>query len=140
MGYFYGLLSALGYALNIVMNRKLPPQVSPLGRSFFQLLIAALTLVPFLDWNNIRVQSQDWPWLIAVGFVHGFLCLTLIIFAIRHLTAYEYGILAYLEPVIATLIGVMIYSEPMTPFQALGGSLIVLSGIAQIFLRQPDRS
>jgi len=38
-----------------------------------------------------------------------------------------------LEPVTATLIGVTIYAEPLTPLQALGGGLIVLSGIVQIW-------
>ncbi len=138
LGYFHGVLAALGYALFIVMNRKLPPQVSPLGRSFYQLLIAALVLAPFLNWNNIGVEPQDLPWLVAVGFFQGFLCLSLMIFAIKHLTAYEYGILSYLEPAAATLIGVMVFAEPMTPFQVVGGGLIVLSGIAQLALKKPD--
>jgi len=140
LGYVYGLLSALCYAMIIVTNRKIPVQVLPLGRSFYQLLIAALSLSPFLAWHNINLSLQDLPWLLAVGFFQGFLGLTLMIFAIRHLTAYEYGILSYLEPVTATLIGVVIYAEPMSLFQALGGSLIILSGLAQLWLARPDQS
>ena len=140
LGYIYGLLSAFCYALIIITNRKIPAQVSPLGRSFYQLLIAALSLSPFLAGHNIHLSFQDLPWLLAVGFFQGFLGLTLMIFAIRHLTAYEYGILSYLEPVTASLIGVVIYAEPMSLRQALGGSLIILSGLAQLWVAQPNQS
>ena len=87
----------------------------------------------------IEAFWHDLRWLIAAGFFQGFMALTLVIFAIRHLTAYEYGLLSYLEPVTATLVGVTIYAEPLTPLQALGGILIVLSGIAQILMWQTDR-
>jgi drug/metabolite transporter (DMT)-like permease len=101
LGYVYGLLSAFSYALIIVTNRKIPAHVSALGRSFYQLLIAALSLIPFLAWQRIQLPLLDMPWLLAVGFFQGVLGLTLMIFAIRHLTTYEYGILSYLEPVTA---------------------------------------
>jgi drug/metabolite transporter (DMT)-like permease len=139
-GSIYGSLSALGYALFIVSNRKIRPDISPMGRAFYQVLVATLlTLTPFLTGKTIEAPWQDLPWLIAVGFFQGFFALTLIIFAIRHLTAYEYGLLSYLEPVTATLIGVAIFAEPLTPLQAFGGSLIVLSGMAQIRVGQTDR-
>lgn len=140
LGYVYGLLSALCYALIIVTNRKIPAQVPPLGRSFYQLLIAALSLIPFLAGHKIHVSLQDLPWLLALGFFPGFLGLTLMIFAIRHLTAYEYGILSYLEPVTATAIGVTVYAEPMSLLQVLGGSIIILSGLVQLWVAKPDQS
>ncbi|WP_374088560.1 DMT family transporter [Methylomicrobium lacus] len=140
LGYVYGVLSALSYALVIITNRKIPARVPPLGRAFYQLLIAALSLIPFLAGHEFDVSLEDLPWLLAAGFFQGFLGLTFMIFAIRHLTAYEFGILSYLEPVIATLIGVMIYAEPMSPLQAVGGSLILLSGLAQIWASPANRS
>lgn len=140
LGYVYGLLSALCYALIIVTNRKIPAQVPPLGRSFYQLLIAALSLIPFLAGHKIHVSLQDLPWLLALGFFPGFLGLTLMIFAIRHLTAYEYGILSYLEPVTAAAIGVTVYAEPMSLLQVLGGSIIILSGLVQLWVAKPDQS
>jgi len=140
LGCAYGVLSALGYALIIITNRKIPAQVPPLSRAFYQLLIAALSLIPFLAGHEFHVSLEDLPWLLAAGFFQGFLGLTFMIFAIRHLTAYEFGILSYLEPVIATLIGVMIYAEPMSPLQAVGGSLILLSGLAQIWISPASRS
>jgi drug/metabolite transporter (DMT)-like permease len=139
LGPVYGLLSAVGYALFIVSNRRISAEVPALGRAFYQLLVATLIVTPFLAGKAIAAFWHDLPWLIAAGFFQGFMALTLVIFAIRHLTAYEYGLLSYLEPVTATLVGVTIYAEPLTPLQALGGILIVLSGIAQILEGQTDR-
>lgn len=133
LGYFYGLLAALGYALVIVFNRKLPAGIPPLGRAFYQLLAAALALLPFMDWHDFDMQIRDLPWLAGVGFFQGFLGLGLMIFAIGRLTAQEYGILSYLEPVIATLVGVILFAEPMTSLQVVGGILIILSGAGQIW-------
>lgn len=140
VGYAYGLLSAFCYALIIVSNRKIPPQVLPMGRTFYQLLIAVLSFIPLSGWHQLHVPLQDLPWLLAVGFFQGFLGLTLMIFAIRHLKAYEYSIVSYLEPVTATLIGISIYAEPMSLFQAAGGCLIVSSGLVQIWLARTKRT
>lgn len=140
LGHVYGLQSALCYALFIVTNRKIPADVSPSGRAFHQLLWATLSLISVLSANKMHAPLQDVPWLIAVGFFQGFLALTLMIFGIRHLTTAEYGILSYLEPVTARLIGMAVYTEPLTLFQAFGGSLIIFSGLAQISVARTGRS
>ena len=48
--------------------------------------------------------------------------------------ASHFPLTVHLEPVTATLIGVVIYAEPMSLLQALGGSLIILSGLAQLWV------
>jgi drug/metabolite transporter (DMT)-like permease len=138
-GCAYGLLSALAYAGIIVANRKIPPRVSLLGRAFYQMLVATLALVPFMVWKGIHVSLQDLPWLVAVGFFQGFLALTLMIYAIGHSTAHEYGLLSYLEPFTATMIGVVVFAESLTPLQGLGGILIVSSGIVQLLGGKSER-
>ena len=60
-----------------------------------------LSLIPFVTFANIKLAQADWYWLIGIGFCQGFLALTLAISALKRLAAQEYGMIAYLEPLIA---------------------------------------
>jgi drug/metabolite transporter (DMT)-like permease len=79
-------------------------------------------------------MPTDWSWLIGIGFFQGFLALSLAIAALQRLSAYEYGMIAYLEPFIATMIGWFVYAEVVSLEQALGCSMILLAGLAQVLL------
>jgi drug/metabolite transporter (DMT)-like permease len=139
-GYGWGILSAFCYALFIVANQKISPLVPSLTRSFYQLLFGTLALIPFLILTDtdIELVQTDWYWLIGVGFFQGFLALTLAIAALQRLAAYEYGMIAYLEPLIATLIGWFVYAESVSLGQALGCAMILVAGLAQVlFSRTP---
>jgi drug/metabolite transporter (DMT)-like permease len=73
-----------------------------------------------------------------MGFFQGFLAVTLMIFSIVYLKAYQYGTISYLEPVVASLAGLVLYDETITLQQALGGILILSSGVTQILLAVKD--
>jgi RarD protein len=126
-GFLWGIGSAITYALYIVFNRKIPAQIPALTRSFYQLLFGAVTMLPFLDASIQNVTLKDVNWLMAIGLFQGFLAISLFTFAVKHLKTVEYGTVSYVEPLIASLIGVFLYSESLTLFQ-LAGCLIVLSG------------
>jgi drug/metabolite transporter (DMT)-like permease len=133
-GYVYGLLSALFYALFIVMNRTIPRQTPLLVRAFYQLLAATVILMLASASASWQLTYQDVLGLIFVGFLYGFLAVTLMIYATRYLLAYEYGTLAYVEPLVATLIGVLLYAESLSGLQIIGCALIFASGITQVYL------
>lgn len=46
---------------------------------------------------------------------------------------YEYGIVSYLEPLIAALLGLFIYAETISLLQAVGCCIIFGVGIKQVF-------
>jgi drug/metabolite transporter (DMT)-like permease len=139
-GSVFGVVSALFYALFIVTNRLIPGEVTPLTRSFYQLLVGAITLAPFakISLEGIVSWRSEAFWIIAMGFFQGFLAVTLMIFSIGYLKAYQYGTISYLEPVVASLAGLVLYDETITLQQALGGILILSSGVTQILLAVKD--
>jgi drug/metabolite transporter (DMT)-like permease len=130
----WGILSGICYSLFIVANQKISPAIPALNRAFYQLLFGTISLIPFVTLANLKIAQTDWYWLIGIGFCQGFLALTLAISALKRLSAQEYGMIAYLEPLMATLIGLLLYSEWLSPGQALGCALIFTAGVAQIFL------
>ena len=134
-GNLFGLGAGLFYAVFIVTNRMIPAEITPFTRAGYQLLTATLVLLPFADLGSVAASgSTELLWTVALGFTQGFLGVTLMIVAIGHLQAYQYGTIAYLEPVVAALAGLLLYDETILWRQALGGFLIVTSGIAQTLL------
>ena len=134
-GYLWGIGSAIGYALYIVFNRKIPEEMPALTRSFYQFLFGSITMLPFLDASILNVTPKDMYWLVGIGFFQGFLALSLLIFAIKHLKAVEYGTISYIEPLVASLIGVVLYSESLTFLQFAGCAIILSGGMIQVIAR-----
>ncbi len=132
--YLEGALSAAFYALFIVTNRRIDPGIPPVFRAFHQLLFGTLTLLPVLVTTEVGFSRSDGCWLIAVGLLHGFLAITLMASALECLEAHEYGVISYLEPLVATLLGLLLFSEELSPRQAIGGALILLAGLARVLL------
>ena len=132
-GNVYAVLAALLYASFIVVNRRIPKAVCATNRAFHELLFATLTVgavLLLLDGSPFELW-EDLGWVLAVGFFQGFLALWLMIFAIEYLETYEYGVVSYLEPVVATFAGIIVYAESVTLYQGVGCAIILASGIAQ---------
>jgi drug/metabolite transporter (DMT)-like permease len=133
-GHVYGLLSAIFYALFIVINRTIPRDVPLPARAFYQLLSAALLLLLWPPAEPWHLRQTDVYGLIAVGFLYGFLAVSLMIYAMQYLKAYEYSTLAYVEPLVAALFGLLLYSESLSLLQVTGCVLIFASGLTQAHL------
>ncbi len=131
-GFLWGIGSAITYALYIVFNRKIPAQIPALTRSFYQLLFGAVTMLPFLDASIQSVTLKDVNWLMAIGLFQGFLAISLFTFAVKHLKTVEYGTVSYIEPLIASLIGVFLYSESLTLSQFVGCTIVFSGGMIQV--------
>lgn len=131
-GYLWGIGAAICYALYIVFNRKMPKEIPALTRSFYQLLFGAIAMAPFLDASLLSTSINDIYWLIAVGFFQGFLAISLLILAVKHLKAIEYGTVSYLEPLVAALIGFIFYAESLTLLQSIGCALVFSGGLIQM--------
>lgn len=129
-GLLLAALAGLAFAVSIVANRAIAPQVPPLGRAFYQLLVATLILAPLAPWRTSVVGWAELAWLGAVGLIHGFIALTLMLHAMGRLPAHEFGVLAYVEPLTAALVGWRLLGEPLTRLQLVGGGIIVASGLA----------
>ena len=79
------------------------------------------------------------------GFLIAFCCLTDLITAVIPFLAYtiglesveasKAGIIATIEPMIATLIGIIVFSEPLT-FMSGAGILLILSAVVILNLKQ----
>ena len=84
-------------------------------------------------WNMFTMSGSSWAVLIAAALITGFGAFYLLTFATKRLKAGELAAISYQETIMASLLGLIMFGEVMTTFQLIGGALIIIGGVAQIF-------
>ena len=130
-GFVYGLCSGFFYSLYTIIGKVALKKYSPMTMTFYTFLVAALSL--FLVSDPVQIVDA------AMGSMKtllGMLGLGLVITSIpyflyaRGLKGLDPGkasVLAFIEPMVATLAGIVVYGEALTFFNALGIFLILMS-------------
>lgn len=148
-GFGFAVFSLLTYAGFLLLNRK--PLSAPstestqtttsapsaYQRSFYQLLLGACCVVPFLT-NSHLPPVTELPWIVLAGIFPGFLAIVGAIVALQHLPVRVFGTLAYIEPVTVILAGWWLFQEVLVPVQLAGVLLILGCGVAQAALARPS--
>jgi drug/metabolite transporter (DMT)-like permease len=133
----FGLLSGLFYGLFLLLNnRKLQGDGAGFTTTIYQFLFAVLVTIPVVIITGINLTLSDLVWIIAIGVIHGFGALTLVIMSLGHLKTIEYSTISYGEPVVAALIGGVAYHEKMSILQLAGCFFVLVAGIARVFIRE----
>lgn len=122
------LTTALGYAIGpIIVDRHLSG-TPPLGVIAASLALAALLYLPFVvpAWPPASPPPQALGAVIALGVVCTALAFLLFFALIAQVGPARATVIAYLNPVVALLLGVLILDEPLTPGMLLGFALVML--------------
>lgn len=127
-----GILLALGAAVlyaTVVLFNKGIKGVEGIPRTFLQFCAAALVLTPYVALTGgFEVGTIDLTglgFLLAVGIIHSGLAYCLYFSSLRHLRGQEASLLSYADPLLAVILSVTLLSEPITPWQIVGGVLIL---------------
>jgi drug/metabolite transporter (DMT)-like permease len=124
-----GLLSGLSYAVFIFGFKYAEPHGSPQAI----LVIAFTALVTILIWPSDAEQivavlsASSWPLFAALGVFGAGLSFILYIVGLRHAAPAVASIVAMIEPVTASLFGVLILDEGLVFAQILGMALILIT-------------
>jgi len=132
IGVSAGLLAGLSYAVFIFGFKYAAPHGSPQAI----LAIAFAVLVVILVWpgdisQTIAVLSTpDWPLFVALGVFGAGLSFVLYIVGLNHTAPAVASIVAMVEPVVASLFGVVILDESLVGPQIFGMGLILVTATA----------
>lgn len=127
-GIGYGALSGLFYGLLIVISKRLTERFTPITIICYQSAMTVACLGPLLPRLDYTMTPQYLAGLAGYGLI---VCLgagLLYLNGLRYVEAQHAGILAYSEPVLVIIIGIMLYHEVPTYRIIVGGLLIVFSG------------
>ncbi|WP_051305534.1 DMT family transporter [Desulfogranum mediterraneum] len=138
LGIGYGLLSMAAYTSFILLNRLVRPEIHLYSRTFYQLLVGGLVVLPLVALDPPSISGVNWLWLLATGLLPGFLAILCAVIGLHHLPAATFGTLAYVEPVAVVVFGWVLFQERLSPLQLGGCGLILLCGIVQVCYR-PSR-
>lgn len=136
-----GLLAALTFGLYPVFGKPVTGRVGPTVILVYALGFGALVLtafaIPTLD-TLAGLPAGYYALLLLMAVAHTALGYALYTYGIRRLEAGQAAIIATMEAVVASILGVALLGEEMTLLKVLGG-LLVLAGaaLAQIRLRKP---
>lgn len=128
VGILFGLGAAVFYAAVILLN-KFIRTVAGLHRTFFQFLAAIVILIPYTAaTGGLTLGSLDtagWICLLIVGFFHTGVTYCMYFSALKELPGQKGAILSYIDPLVAVLVSVFLLKESITPWQIVGGCLIL---------------
>ena len=134
-GIILGLTSALTFAWFGHASKQLGKTLSPLRISLMQNGVVAGLLAPFLLFAAPAPhRAMDWVWLALLGVVTTALMHQLYFYALRRLSASTCSGFVALEPVYAIMFAALLFREPVTPWVAVSGMLIVGASYALLKL------
>jgi drug/metabolite transporter (DMT)-like permease len=132
-GIFISLLATVCWALGTTFTKEKAADFNPYFSLGLQMMISGISLISVTNATGNTIPLADIPWqswtamgyLVTFGSVFSF---TAYLYALQHLPIEQASIYAYINPIVAVLLGVWLFDEKFSVFIAVGG-LIVLAGV-----------
>ncbi|MDF2537291.1 MAG: protein of unknown function transrane [Herbinix sp.] len=127
LGITYGLLAAVFYASDILMN-KFIKNLSGLETTIIQLTAASFVLLPYVlvtQKTAISLDMKSLVLLLIVGVIHTGIAYILYFSAIKRLSGQTIAVLCYIDPISAILMSNIFLGEQLSALQITGGILIL---------------
>ena len=132
-GIIISIISTLTWAFATLYTKKKAASFNPYFSLGIQMFISSIFLFAYLGATGSAVSLSSIPMIswISIGYLVLFgsvLTFIAFIYALQHLPAEINSIYAYINPIIAVLLGAYIFGEPLTISIAAGG-IITLFGL-----------
>lgn len=129
IGAVAGLLSGLSYAIFIFGFKYAAPHGSPQSILSISFVVLALVLIWPAGFEETwaAIGTPDWPLFLVLGVFGAGLSFVFYIIGLNHTAPAVASIVAMVEPVTATLFGVVILNESLVITQILGMVLILIT-------------
>ena len=132
-GFLLGLGSGIGYALYTIFSKFALRKYHAFTLTFYTFLVAGICLIPFSDLPHMADVAVNVDgaliWMLALGLLITTLPYFLYNFGLHGLDAGIASVMAFIEPMVATIAGFLIYDESPTPANFLGIVMILLAVI-----------
>jgi drug/metabolite transporter (DMT)-like permease len=129
-----GIGAAITYALIVIWTKSLVHNIAPVAVAFWSYAIVATLVLPFaMASDRFLPQGEEWVYMFVLGALLTAGAGGLYIRALKDVTAQSAGLLAYLDPVAASLLAWAILGQELG-WQVVVGGLAVLAGGALVVL------
>ncbi len=132
-GILLSIIATWTWAFGSLYTKQQAAKFNPYFGLGFQMIIAGATLlfVSFFDKHAIPFTAIPWQswlaitYLVVFGSVIAFVCY---LYSLQHLPTEQASIYAYINPIVAVLLGSVLFDEKLTAVLAVGG-LVTLYGV-----------
>ncbi len=132
-GIFISVLGSISWAFGTFYTKRQARSFNPYFSIGLQMVIAGIILFIFSSATDMIIPIKNIPWqawadiiyLFAVGSILTFISF---LYALKNLPTAQVSIYAYINPVVAVLLGAILFEEKMTVFVGIGGA-ITLYGV-----------
>lgn len=133
-GLLLGLGSGIGYGLYSIFGRfALDKGYQPMTVTAYTFLFACVGVLPFVSVSSIynRLLAEPWLlfWVFCIAFFSTILSFTLYTMGLKYMEPGKAAVLATLEPIISTVIGVVLYRESLTLPMIIGILLVLIASV-----------
>src|SRR2546425_187320 len=138
-GVILALGAGLAYALYVVLAKGAVARMAPLPLAALTFAVAAALTAPALATPGAgRQLALGWPWLLYLGAVTTAGAYALYTAGLRHVPASAAGVASLLEPLTATLLGVILFGERLG-VAGWAGAVLLLGALVLLALAERRR-
>lgn len=127
------LLACLGWAMGTAYTKRTSTNASPFGAAALQMLFSGAMLIAIGtvtgEWSRLAFTTRTvsaMVYLVLVGSIVGY---SSYVYALKYLPVSTVSLYAYVNPVIAVILGTLFLSEPFS-IRIVLASILVFAGIA----------
>lgn len=124
----FGIGSGFGYALYSIFSKFALNKYTSLTVTTFTFVVAAIAVLPFFPYEekiNLLLNPIVLFYAIGLGLLPTALAYIIYTYGLQYVEASKASILSTTEPVVATLIGILIFQESFSAVQMLGMGCII---------------
>ncbi|MCB9614558.1 MAG: DMT family transporter [Sandaracinus sp.] len=129
LGAGLGFVSACAYACNVFLARRLTESIGSSRTLGLHALLAALLLLPFAGSGFSAIEVRDLPYLAIGCLVPGFLAGLAFLRALTLVGSARASILAFVEPLVACVVGWLAFGESLGWTVLVGAALVIAAGV-----------
>jgi len=130
-GIMLSLIATLTWAFGSLYTKKKAASFNPYFSLGLQMMISSILLFAYNGATGTSVSLASIPmeswwaiaYLVIIGSVLTFIAF---IYALQHLPAEINSVYAYINPIVAVILGTLIYNEPLTTMIIIGGSITLI--------------
>lgn len=124
---------SFSFACYTVLGKRIAPKYDTISMNLYLYSFGALIVLPFALWRAAHldvtsVSWRGWAGLVYLALFGSVIAYVIYYWALRHLAASRLAAFTYLQPVLATILGVGMLGEELT-HNLLGGGALVLVGV-----------
>ncbi len=133
MGIIISLAATWTWAMGTIYTKKHAKSFNPYFSIGLQMVISGMVLytVSQVTGNAVPIKHIPWQAWTAIGYLVIFgsvISFLAYLYALQHLSAEQTSLYAYINPIVAVLLGSLLFNERLTSFIVVGGA-IVLYGV-----------